>query len=167
MLSPQLQARLYHLCELVEREVAHLKVTDQRLFQEPFTAQRAAQLEEDVDLAERVDAFVARFGRLQDTLGSKLLPAYLSAFGEPVATFLENLDRAERLGLVPDAEAWFTMRQLRNQMVHDYIRDAAVLATSLQAAHDFVPVLIETATRFCQRIKTQCSLFLEKGCEDS
>ncbi len=38
-------------------------------------------------------------------------------------------------------------------MVHDYIRDAAVLATSLQAAHEFVPVLIETATQFCQRIK--------------
>ncbi|WP_297051210.1 MULTISPECIES: hypothetical protein [unclassified Thermosynechococcus] len=54
-------------------------MTDQRLFQEPFTAERAAQLEEDIDLAERVDAFVARFGHLQDPLESKLLPAYLSA----------------------------------------------------------------------------------------
>ncbi|WP_220131058.1 hypothetical protein [Thermosynechococcus sichuanensis] len=139
--------------------MAHLQVTDQRLFQEPFTAGRAAQLEADIDLAERVDAFLTRFGCLQDTLRSKLLPAYLSAFGKPVATFLENLDHAERLGLVPDAEVWLTMRQLRNPMAHDYLRDAAVLATSLQAAHEFVPVLIETAAQFCQRIKTQSSIF--------
>ncbi|WP_297041864.1 hypothetical protein [Thermosynechococcus sp. OHK43] len=38
-------------------------------------------------------------------------------------------------------------------MVHDYIRDPAVLVPSLQAAHEFVPVLIETAARFCSGIK--------------
>ena len=31
----------------------------------------------DIDLAERVDAFVARFGRLQDTAADKLLPELL------------------------------------------------------------------------------------------
>jgi len=37
----------------------------------------AQDLENNIELAERVEAFVARFGRLQDTLGDKLLPTLL------------------------------------------------------------------------------------------
>ena len=33
------------------------------------------------------------------------------------------------------------MRKLRNQMVHEYIEDAATLADALQAGHEFVPTL--------------------------
>ena len=51
-----------------------------------------------------MEAFVGRFGRLQDTLGDKLLPAYLAAEGEFPGTALDNLDRAERLGLLPSAD---------------------------------------------------------------
>jgi hypothetical protein len=120
------------------------------LFAEPFTIERARQIAEDETLSERVDAFVSRFGRLQDTIGDKLLPAYLAAHGERVATFIENLDRAERLGLIDDAQAWFDMRKLRNQMVHEYIEDPAVLASALQAGHDFVPALVAAATRLTQ-----------------
>jgi hypothetical protein len=38
-------------------------------FGREFSLQQAARLEEDLDLAERVEAFVGWFGRLQDTLG--------------------------------------------------------------------------------------------------
>lgn len=133
--------RLLRLSTIVERELAHLLITDKRLFVEPFTVERATRLAENVDLAERVEAFVSRFGRLQDTLGDKLLPTFLAAHGERPATFIENLDRAERLGMVPDAQAWIDARRLRNQMVHEYVEDPIVLASALQAGHEFVPVL--------------------------
>jgi hypothetical protein len=45
---------------------------------------RAETLRPDVELAERTDAFVARFGRLQDTLADKLLPTLLDCLAEPV-----------------------------------------------------------------------------------
>jgi hypothetical protein len=54
------------------------------------------QMDSDEDLAERVEAFVSRFGRLQDTLGDKLLPNLLVFVGERPATVIDNLDRAER-----------------------------------------------------------------------
>ncbi len=139
--------RLRQLTLLVNKELAHLQVTDARLFAAPFTEQRARQLDQDIDLAERVEAFVSRFGRLQDTLGDKLLPAYLAAHGERMATFVENLDRAERLGLIKDAQAWLDMRRLRNQMVHEYVEDPLVLASALNAAHTFVPELAAVAER--------------------
>jgi hypothetical protein len=139
--------RLRQLTLLVNKELAHLQVTDARLFAAPFTEQRARQLDQDIDLAERVEAFVSRFGRLQDTLGDKLLPAYLAAHGERMATFVENLDRAERLGLIKDAQAWLDMRRLRNQMVHEYVEDPLVLASALNAAHTFVPEFAAVAER--------------------
>jgi len=57
-------------------------LTDGRLFAAPFDVARAERLFKDHDLAERVEVFVGRFARLQDTLGDKLLPVVLSALGE-------------------------------------------------------------------------------------
>ena len=73
----------------------------------------------DIDLAERVDAFVARFGRLQDTAADKLLPELLRQLAEPVRSAVENLDRAEKLGLIEAADRWLEARRLRNRMVHE------------------------------------------------
>lgn len=119
-LEPKLAERMAFLMRVVRKECRHLGGTDRRLFSEPFTEARAASLETDPDLAERVEAFVSRFGRLQDTLGDKLLPVLLQALGEKPKAVIDNLDRAERLGLIESADQWMTLRKLRNQMVHEY-----------------------------------------------
>lgn len=141
MLNAAERERLQFLARIVPKERDHLESTDRRLFAEPFTAQRAGMLDENPELAERVEAFVSRFGRLQDTLGDKLLPLFLKAAGEQVGVAIDNLDRAERLGLMPSVEEWMTMRKLRNQMVHEYIEDNRILANALQSGHGFVPTL--------------------------
>ena len=134
--------RLQFLCRVTARESKHLQQTRQRLFTPQFTLEVVARLEEQPELAERVEAFVSRFSRLQDTLGDKLLPALLAALGERVASVADNLDRAERLGWVSSAESWFVMRALRNPMVHEYVEDAQVLLGALQAGHGYVPDLL-------------------------
>lgn len=55
-LDSRLAARWQYLSQLVEREILRLEATDHRLFDQPFTLERARQLAEDEDLAERVDA---------------------------------------------------------------------------------------------------------------
>lgn len=82
---------------------------------------------------------------MQDTLGDKLLRLTLLALGERPAAGIDNLDRAERLGLLNAADEWMAMRKIRKQMVHEYIEDMTVLASALRTAHDFVPVLIAAA----------------------
>ena len=123
-----------------------LQATDQRLFAEAFTPQRAATLRGDALLSERLDAFSARFARLQDTAGDKLLPALpalLARLGEPVGSVLDNLDKAARLGwLTQPSEHWLAARALRNRMVHEYIRDSALLAQAVNEAHACVPMLV-------------------------
>ena len=99
----------------------------------------------DIDLAERVDSFVARFGRLQDTAADKLLPELLRQLAEPVRSAVENLDRAEKLGLIEAADRWLEARRLRNRMVHEYQSDPAQLALALNEGHALVRVLLDGA----------------------
>ncbi len=121
--------------------------TDQRLFADPFTIEAAQRIEADPILAERLDAFVSRFGCLQDTLGDKLLPTLLNALGEAPGAAIDNLDKAEKLALIDSSDAWMEMRRLRNQMVHEYIEDLAVLSSALRNGHAFVPLLVAAARR--------------------
>lgn len=140
-------ARLEFLARVASREYAHLLDTDRRLFADLFTVEVAQKIAADSILAERLDAFVSRFGRLQDTVGDKLIPALLSALAEPVGPVAENLDRAERFGFIESADTWLASRKLRNQMVHEYIEDLAVLSSALRSGHAFVPLLVAAARR--------------------
>ena len=145
--------RLKFLARVVHKECQHLATTDRRLFGSAFTLEQATRLEEDPDLAERVEAFIGRFGRLQDTVGDKLLPLLLAALGEKSSATIDNLDRAERLGLIKSADEWMTMRNLRNQMVHEYVEYPVVLASALQTGHDFVPSWIDAANNMIAEIE--------------
>lgn len=138
--SRQIQA-LPRILRLCSKEMAGLERVAARLFATPVTAERLASLEADDDLSERIDAFAARFGRLQDALSDKLLPAYFAQAGEPPRPVVEMLDHAERLGLIASADEFLAARQLRNRLVHEYVEDRNELAANLRAAHAFVAQL--------------------------
>jgi hypothetical protein len=154
-LQPKVALRLQFLSRVVRKECRHLASTDQRLFGDSFTLEKAERLDSDPDLAERVEAFVGRFGRLQDTVGDKLLPLLLDALGEKIAAAIDNLDRAERLNLIQSADEWMTMRNLRNQMIHEYVEDPVILTSALQTGHGFVSVLITTADKMIAEIEAR------------
>ena len=153
MLPPALAARLEFLSRVTQKDCAYLLDTDRRLFSSLFTEEEAQKIQADPILAERLDAFVSRFGRLQDTLGDKLLPALLVALGEKAGPAIDNLDRAEKFGFIESADAWMEMRKLRNQMVHEYIEDLAVLSSSLRSGHAFVPTLAAAAALLVGEVK--------------
>ena len=143
-----LVARLEFLSRVTEKECQHLLDTDRRLFGNLFTLEVAQSIAADPILAERLDAFVSRFGRLQHTVGDKLLPPLLSALAESPGPAIDNLDKAEKFGFIQSADGWMEKRRLRNQMVHEYIEDLAVLCSALRSGHEFVAVLV-TAARRC------------------
>jgi len=151
VLSDGEKARLQMLQETAKLELLHLQQTNQRLFVQPWSQEEMVHKMLDIDFAERVDAFVARFGRLQDLLGDKYLPAWLRAVQEPVGTALENLDRAEKLGLVQSADAWISVRKLRNQLVHEYVGRMEILHDALFQASGQVSLLAFTVTQLVER----------------
>ena len=68
--------------DLATKEVAHLAYTHRTLFGRTIDLDWVKCLERREDLSEKVDAFVSRFGRLQDHIGEKLIPRFAALLGE-------------------------------------------------------------------------------------
>lgn len=127
--------RLAQLLALIDREDRHLSGVMTRLFQgRPIDAARLAALLATPEGIDRLESFAGKFSRMQDTFVDKLLPLYLRSMGELPGAAIDNLRRAERIGLIEDAESWVEMRLLRNRLVHEYVEDLARLAEDLESA---------------------------------
>lgn len=136
--------KLQTLANIVSKEAKHLDQTAGRLFAKG-DLEWIFCLDQDIDLAERVDAFVGRFGRLQDTVGDKLIPLLLLAEEETLGTALDNLGRAERLGWLPSLMEWTEARALRNRMVHEYMENIEGFKSALERGKQLAPLLLHTA----------------------
>jgi uncharacterized protein with HEPN domain len=153
--NAELGTRLEHLRRVVTKECFYLMYTVEKLCQVDPQFCWLNALEQNPDLTERLDAFVSRFCRLQDTLGDKLLPIYLRMQLEPIGTVLDNLNRAEKLGLVPSVADWVEARSLRNSLVHEYTEDMDLLRQSILRALKLVPMLEAVTEKLCQESKSQ------------
>lgn len=70
--------RLLFLVRVVKKEITHLDYSYHKIFKLPLTLARISSLDRDLEFAEQLEAFTSRFCRLQDSLGDKLLPAWLA-----------------------------------------------------------------------------------------
>lgn len=132
---------------IVARQARHLDWSHARLFAQRVDARWVESLSDQPELAERLEAFVSRYGRLQDTIADKLLPRWLLALAERPGSQIEVLNRAERLGVVEDVAVWLEARQLRNRLVHEYMTDAASFAGDLNLAESYSRILLQTYRR--------------------
>jgi hypothetical protein len=120
---------------------------EQRLFSSPPTAQRLAELDRNPELADQVEAFASRFGRLQDLIGDKIFVRLARLLEEEAGSRLEMLDRAERLGWIASSERWLASRKLRNSLAHDYFESAEEFLEALLAVRSFVAELRDALAR--------------------
>lgn len=69
-----------------------------------------------------VDQYLFRFAKLQDAMGAKIFRTLLEFWDEDVTNLpmRDILDRLERYRLLPSAEEWVYIRELRNELAHDY-----------------------------------------------
>ena len=129
---------------IVAHEATHLSYSLARLYAESIDGAWVAALEAQPERAERVEAFVSRFGRMQDTIGGKLLPRLLLAQAETPGSQIETLNRAERLGVLENVERWLEARALRNRLAHEYVEDRSQFAGDLKLALGYAQMLIDT-----------------------
>jgi len=139
--------RFLHTLNIVAREGEHVAYSWRRLFSQPIDPVWVRSLDAQPELAERLEAFISRFGRMQDTIAGKLLPRWLIALAEVPGSQIETLDRAERLGVVESTERWLEARSLRNRLVHEYLGSPEAFAQDLALARDLTPMLIDTFNR--------------------
>ncbi len=78
-----------------------------------------------------IDQFIFRFSKLQDAMGAKIFRYLLEYLNEDVSVLpmRDILNRLERYSLLPDANEWVYIRELRNEISHDYpLQENDVLA---------------------------------------
>jgi len=137
--------RLIQLLSITDKEDQHLESVTQRLLN--ILPENDEQLKEklnDPQLIDTLESFSAKFSRMQDTIADKLLPVFLKTAGEQTGTVIENLNRAEKLFLITNAQDWLIARGLRNKLVHEYIENPHALSEAVDLAKEFVIELIKT-----------------------
>ncbi|UZR29313.1 hypothetical protein [Methylococcus mesophilus] len=134
--------------DIVHREARHLAWSHRRLFAQQIDLAWVDSLDTYPERAEQLEAFISRFGRLQDTIGDKLLPRWLLALAERPASQIESLNRAERLGVIESVDLWLEARQLRNRLVHEYMADSSDFLANLTLADSYSSMLLRTYENF-------------------
>jgi len=132
------------LLEITEKEVFYFQQSKIRVINSNIDTKWIEVLDQNPEHSEMLDAFVARFSRLQDTVGDKLLPAILKLNLESVGSQLDNLFRAEKLGWIDSADQWIELRGLRNSLVHEYMTSPEKLLSALKKVIQLCDVLIKT-----------------------
>ena len=69
-----------------------------------------------------IDSFIFRFIKIQDLMGEKLFKELLTVLREYKRnmSFIDVLDRMERLEIIDNADKWNDYRELRNGLSHEY-----------------------------------------------
>jgi len=117
----------------------------------PFTAEKIEHI--TFDEQDRCDALLFRFTHAQDTLADKIFPDFLDAIKEqPVAAVLDRLSLLERLKIIDSSYQWSDLRDLRNNLSHEYASNADLQADLLNQVRDSIPVLVATFDRIKKRL---------------
>ncbi|MEA2107976.1 MAG: hypothetical protein U9P07_00960 [Pseudomonadota bacterium] len=108
---------------------------------EPLQSGSIAELSDDQ--VRTLDQLPFRFAKLQDAVGTRLLPAMLQLVQEweDNEPFLDKLNRAEKPGMMPSVEQWQLLWELRNQTAHEYPDQPERVKANLSQLLEQVPVL--------------------------
>jgi hypothetical protein len=140
-LSEHRESALFSI-DLARKEATQLQYSHRTLYAQPIDIEWVERLAEDQAMAEKVEAFVSRFGRLQDHIGEKLLPRFALLLGESPKSMLDTMAYAERMGWIGSAEDFFSARKLRNLLIHEYMSDAVLFLQALMEAKDAAEMLL-------------------------
>ena len=137
------EKRLYSLideCKAHRKRLEQAKEKCAPFF--PLTSIAYSELKDDQ--VEHIDQMVYRFTKLQDALGAKLFPAVISQLKSDADAlpFIDVLNSLEKAGAIPEAKEWITLREIRNQLVHDYGDDPEAGSTNLNMVFDKVESLV-------------------------
>ena len=80
-----------------------------------------------------IDQYLFRFSKLQDAIGEKIFSLILQVVEESIKklTFIDILNKLERLEIIESADNWRYLRQIRNDIAHQYDDVPEDMATAL------------------------------------
>ena len=90
------------------------------------------------DEVEHIDQFLFRFAKLQDAMGQKLFRAILIYLNEDIEgkPFIDILNTMEKIGLIDSAYAWRELRDIRNELSHNYEDEPEQMSEAINKIYD-------------------------------
>jgi hypothetical protein len=108
-----------------------------RAFLFPVSAHDFHQLLSSDTLVAFADQAIYRFSKAQDCIGAKLFKAFLLFQGENVdKPFLDILNALEKIDILK-VESWFELREIRNEISHDYEENEDTGRSILNAIYEY------------------------------
>lgn len=97
----------------------------------PITAKEYEELSKEQ--VQAVDQYLFRFSKLQDTLGDKVFKLLVSLYDESFSqkTFIDILNTLEKMGYLYSAKEWINLRQIRNNISHQYDDEPELMSQAI------------------------------------
>lgn len=100
---------------------------------------------------ESFDSLTSKFNRTSDIFTQKVMRTTWMLLHEPFIPFIDMVNKGEKMLMLRSADTIIEIRDLRNQIAHEYIPEAI---------RDLVPEVIELTARLIENIQ-DCRHFLE------
>ncbi|WP_372774336.1 hypothetical protein [Mangrovibacterium sp.] len=139
---------LHEEISLLERSVETLKLSVVKCSQIPRKEQFT------FEEMESFDSLTSKFGRTSDLYTQKILRTVWMLLHEPFVPFIDLLNKAEKMGLIGSADQMIDIRDLRNQITHEYIPEAIT---------GLVPEVLEYAELLMQNIGSTYKFIKERS----
>ena len=111
----------------------------------------AVKAEYTFEEQESFDSLTSKFNRTSDLLTQKVLRTTWMLLHESFAPFIDMMNICEKMGVICSANQLIEIRDMRNQITHEYIPDAL---------RDLVPGVIEMTQQLVENINC-CDDFLK------
>ncbi len=121
--------------ELLERAVVTLKLSVTKCKQ--IVLKKEYSFEE----MESFDSLTSKFRRTSDLYTQKVLRTIWMLLHEPFVPFIDLLNKAEKVRIIQSSDQLLEIRDLRNQITHEYIPEA--ITDLVPDVIDFCEVLLE------------------------
>ncbi len=105
-----------------------------------------------IEELDHFEALTSRFARLSDLLIQKIFRLIDELDLETPGTVRDRINRAEKKGLIPNAEIFVNIRLLRNDIAHEYMPEA--IQQIFQRVMKWTPELlkcVDNIKQYCLR----------------
>jgi len=116
-MNEKLQNNLTYNLNLLEKSAKTLELSLQKC--KKIGIKKEYSFEE----SESFDALSSKFSRTSDIYTQKVLRSVFSLLRERQLTLIDMANKAEKLELITSAEELFTIRDVRNDIAHEYIEE--------------------------------------------
>ncbi|GHV89455.1 hypothetical protein AGMMS50267_18150 [Spirochaetia bacterium] len=106
---------------------------------------------------DKLEVLTSRYARTTDMLVNKVLRSIDTVESEDIGTIIDIMNRAAKRGIVQSADLLHTIKDLRNNIVHEY--QIKEIPKFFAGVIKYTPVLLE----IIDKVKDYCSKYLPEN----